>query len=262
MSEQNGLGGLRELGESAVTTVLDRVGRGVSKVQERRPLAYDLLESDDAYLVVFDTPGVTNADLQVQFRENAVEVRVDRFRDFFEGFEMIFPGRGLSLDGRAELPGTADPELAEATLTERGTLEVRIPKADDAVTVTDEDDQPTDPIEVDPDDSPDATTDESDGSDATTDEHGDGPDEHDDVSDPHEHGNADESHEHGNADESHEHGNADESHEHGDSGSHEHGNADEPHGQDEVDESDEHEEAGDSDEESEDADATDDRPAE
>jgi len=46
---------------------------------------------------------------------------------------MVFPGRGLALDGRAELPDEAvvDVESATATLQDDGTLHVRIPKADD-----------------------------------------------------------------------------------------------------------------------------------
>ena len=128
---------LKEFGRSAMNTVLDRVGRGVSRMQEKTPLAHDLLESPDAYLVVFDAPGTTDGDLQVRFRRGAVEVRIDRFREFHEGFETRFPGRGLSLDGRAELPRDAavDPDAASATLSERGTLRVRIPKAEESHTV-------------------------------------------------------------------------------------------------------------------------------
>ncbi|TKX77520.1 Hsp20/alpha crystallin family protein, partial [Halorubrum sp. SD626R] len=48
------MSGLVEAGRSAFREALERVGRGWSKMQERRPLSYDLLESDDAYLVVFD----------------------------------------------------------------------------------------------------------------------------------------------------------------------------------------------------------------
>jgi HSP20 family molecular chaperone IbpA len=145
MTEKRGpAGNLKEIGESAVNTVLDRVGRGVGKVQERRPLAYDLLESEDSYLVVFDAPGATNSDVQVQFREDAVEVKIDRFREFHDEFEMRFPGRGLSLDGRAEFPEDAavDPTEATATLAENGTLSVHIPKTEESqpVDVADEDD--------------------------------------------------------------------------------------------------------------------------
>ena len=123
-------GRLREIGESIAENAFERVGRSLARVQERKPLAHDLLESDDAYLVVFDAPGVSEQDVQVQFREGAVQVRIDRFRDFHEGFEMRFPGRGLSLDGSASLPADAEivPGEATATVTDAGTLRVRLPK--------------------------------------------------------------------------------------------------------------------------------------
>ena len=136
---------LGELGGSAVRSVMERVGRSVSRVQERKPLPYDLLESEDAYLVVFDAPGVEPSDVQVRFVEGEIQVRADRFRAFHEGFETRFPGRGLALSGRARLPPDAvvDAESADATLTEHGTLEVRIPKDADStdVPLTDEEDR-------------------------------------------------------------------------------------------------------------------------
>jgi HSP20 family molecular chaperone IbpA len=121
---------IRELGETIGNTVVESVGRAVGRTQEQRPLPADLLESDDAYLVVFDAPGVDGADVQVRFEDETVFVRLDRFRDFHEGFEMRFPGRGLSLDGDVTLPADAlvDPTEATATLKDNGTLQVRIPK--------------------------------------------------------------------------------------------------------------------------------------
>jgi HSP20 family molecular chaperone IbpA len=137
--------GIREIGESVANTVLERVGRGVSRVQERKPLPHDLLESDDAYLVVFDSPGVQRSDVQVRFLDGEVQLRVDRFREFYEGFEMRFPGRGLSLDGRVRLPDDAavDANGASATLADNGTLRIRIPKDVRAtdVEVRDEEDE-------------------------------------------------------------------------------------------------------------------------
>ena len=154
---------LKTYGREAITTVLERVGRGISQVQERKPLDYDLLESDDAYLVVFDAPGASKDDVQVRFINGELEVRIDRFREFYEGFEMRFPGRGLTLSGTAELPeaasvttGTTTPE---ATLTHAGTLHVRIPKSESAQEVT---------VEDEPDDADDAdTADDDDGDDAS-----------------------------------------------------------------------------------------------
>jgi len=112
-------------------------------MQERRPLSYDLLESDDAYLVVFDAPGVRGEDLDVTFLDRTVEIQIDRFRDFYDGYEMLFPGRGVSLSSSAELPEDANvtPQGANATLTRNGTLRVEIPKTDNGrdVEVVEED---------------------------------------------------------------------------------------------------------------------------
>jgi len=121
---------IRELGESVGKRLLTGAGKVSSRVQEERPLATDVLEGDDAYLAVFDAPGVEMDDVQVRFEEGAVRVRLDRFRDLHDGFEMVFPGRGLILEGNADLPESAavDPEGAEATLTDNGTLRVEVPK--------------------------------------------------------------------------------------------------------------------------------------
>lgn len=131
-----------EIGKSVSNRVAESVGRVASRVQESRPLAVDLLESDDAYLAVFDAPGVSGGDVQVRFENGEVLVRLERFREFYEDFEMRSPGRGLSLDGHVRLPegATIDAEAATATLKDNGTLHVRIPKGDDeATTVTIED---------------------------------------------------------------------------------------------------------------------------
>lgn len=123
---------IRELGESIGNTVVETVGRAVGRAQETRPLPVDLLESEDAYLAVFDAPGVTASDVQVRFEDHEIQVRVDRFRDFHEGFEMRFPGRGLALDGHVTLPAGAsvDPGGATATLADNGTLQVRVPRVE------------------------------------------------------------------------------------------------------------------------------------
>jgi len=125
----------RSLGDA----VVENIGRAAGRVQERTPLPADVLESDEAYLVVFDAPGVTASDVQVQYVDDRVEVRIDRFRDFYEDFEMRYPGRGLSLDGSVTLPEDAvvDADAATATLKDSGTLHVEVPKADaeDAVAV-------------------------------------------------------------------------------------------------------------------------------
>lgn len=136
---------LREFTESVGQVVLDGVGRVASRVQERKSLPTDLLESEDAYLIVFDAPGAEMEDVQVRYESGSVEVRIDRFREFHEGFEMLFPGRGLTLSGRVPLPDDAvvDPKAAGATLARNGTLRVRIPKTDEGGAVTLQTDEET-----------------------------------------------------------------------------------------------------------------------
>jgi hypothetical protein len=97
----NPISELRALGESVGKRMLSGAGRVSARVQEERPLGADVLESDDAYLVVFDAPGVEMDDVQVRFEEGTVHVRLDRFRSVYEGYEMVFPVRGLSLAGNA-----------------------------------------------------------------------------------------------------------------------------------------------------------------
>ncbi|WP_336336928.1 Hsp20/alpha crystallin family protein [Haloarcula brevis] len=125
---------MRDIGSSISDAIFENIGRAAGRVQENKPLPSDLLESDDAYLVVFDAPGTTASDIQVRYVDDRVEVRIDRFRDFYEGFEMRYPGRGLALDGSVTLPSDAavDPETAQATLKSDGTLQVRVPKAETA----------------------------------------------------------------------------------------------------------------------------------
>ena len=140
--------GVVDTGRTVFREALSKVGKGWGRVQERRSLEYDLLESDEAYLVVFDAPGVHAEDVRVRFLDHTVEVHLERFREFFEGYEMRFPGRGLTLSGTAKLPGDAavTPTGANATVTNNGTLEVEIPKDESAreVAVVEETDEETD----------------------------------------------------------------------------------------------------------------------
>jgi len=121
---------IRGIGESIGNAIFENLGRAAGRMQEKKPLPVDLLESDDAYLAVFDAPGATSSDVQVRYVDDRVLIRVDRFREFYEGYEMRYPGRGVALDGEVTLPEDAvvDAEAASATLTHNGTLQIRLPK--------------------------------------------------------------------------------------------------------------------------------------
>lgn len=118
------------IGERIANATLNAIGRTTGRKQERRPLPVDLLESDEAYLAIFDAPGADRSDVQVRYDDQTVSVRVDRVRERDTSVEMRFPGRGLSLHGAVRLPENAsvDAEAATATLGTNGTLRVRLPK--------------------------------------------------------------------------------------------------------------------------------------
>ena len=136
---------IRDVGETVGGVVLETVGRAMGRTQERRQLAVDLLESDEGYLAVFDAPGVLGEDVQVRFEDGTLFVRIDRFREFRDEYEMRFPGRGLTLEGHVDLPpeATVDPTRADATLKQEGTLHVFVPKVPDEETTDESDDEHT-----------------------------------------------------------------------------------------------------------------------
>jgi len=121
---------IRLLTDSVEGLVYESIGRGLSRTQECKSLPVDLLENDEAFLLVFDAPGASSRDIQVEYDEGTVSVRIDRFREFHDGYEMQVPGRGLTLRGRASLPADAAvaPDDARATLTADGTVQIEIPK--------------------------------------------------------------------------------------------------------------------------------------
>ncbi|ELZ82684.1 hsp20 type chaperone [Haloferax elongans ATCC BAA-1513] len=87
----------------------------------------DLLESETAYLLVLDLPGVTaeTADLRVEKGRLVVEARRDKHLP--SEFDYVREERPLFLDAELPLPPDAVGDDAEATM-ERGVLEVRLPK--------------------------------------------------------------------------------------------------------------------------------------
>jgi len=121
---------LKQLGSSIGGSLYRQVGRANARVQKQRSMPVDVLENDQSYLVVFDTPGAEPEDIQVRYFEGSVRVQIDRFRRFYEGHEMRFPGRSMSLGGETELPRDAvvEPDAGTARLSETGTLTIEIPK--------------------------------------------------------------------------------------------------------------------------------------
>ena len=95
------------------------------------PVFGDLLESDEAYLVVLDLPGVTaeTADIRVEKGRLVIEAR--REKRLPPEFTYVREDRSLFIDAEIPLPPDATGAGAEARV-ERGVLEIRLPKREAA----------------------------------------------------------------------------------------------------------------------------------
>ncbi len=88
----------------------------------------DAHESDDAYLLVLDLPGVTADTLDVRVTGGKLTVEAQREKDVPEEFRYVSEERSLFLDVELPLPPDATGTDAEGTV-EGGVLELHIPKA-------------------------------------------------------------------------------------------------------------------------------------
>ena len=87
----------------------------------------DVLESETAYLLVVDLPGVSAETTDVSFSGGRLRVEARREKDTPSEFQYASEDRALFLDAEVPLPPDATHEDASATM-DRGVLEVRLPK--------------------------------------------------------------------------------------------------------------------------------------
>ncbi|UWG48715.1 Molecular chaperone (HSP20 family) [Halanaeroarchaeum sp. HSR-CO] len=87
----------------------------------------DLLESDDAYLLVFDLPGVEADGLDLTVRDNRLTIEAIREKTVPDDFWFREEERALYLDADLPLPPDAAGNQATADL-DAGVLEVTLPK--------------------------------------------------------------------------------------------------------------------------------------
>lgn len=145
---------------------------------------FDLLESEDAYLLVLDVPGVTLETLDVTVDGGRLSVDARRDKEQPGDYRYVEENRPMFVDVSLPLPDDVSAETPSAKV-DRGVLEIRIPKRTTETTIdvtTPDRDQSSDE-EADPDDS-DGTdgSDGADGADGGTGE-ADGPAETDAISD-------------------------------------------------------------------------------
>lgn len=87
----------------------------------------DLLESEGAYLLVIDLPGVTAETTDLRVEDDRLTIEARRQKDHPSEFSYLREDRSLFLDAELPLPPDATGENAEAVI-DGGVLELTIPK--------------------------------------------------------------------------------------------------------------------------------------
>jgi HSP20 family molecular chaperone IbpA len=91
----------------------------------------DLLESDDAYLLVLDLPGVTAETADISLEKGRIVIEARREKRLPSEFRYLREDRSLFLDAELPLPPDATGAGAEARV-DRGVLTIRLPRRDAA----------------------------------------------------------------------------------------------------------------------------------
>lgn len=87
----------------------------------------DLLEADEAYLVVIDLPGATAETTDLFVEGNRIRIEARRAKEVPDRFRFVREDRPLFLDVELPLPPDASGDGASASL-DNGVLELRLPK--------------------------------------------------------------------------------------------------------------------------------------
>ncbi|WP_248515218.1 Hsp20/alpha crystallin family protein [Salinarchaeum laminariae] len=93
----------------------------------------DLLESEDAYRILIDLPGVTEETLDVTASTGSLRIEAHRDKPDTAGYRFVAEQRDAFLDVELPLPPNVTAEDADASI-ERGVLELTIPKRSTDVT--------------------------------------------------------------------------------------------------------------------------------
>ncbi len=95
----------------------------------------DVLESEDAYLVILDLPGTTSETVELRGERNCLHVEATRKKSVPEGFNSVVEARAEELTIELPLPMDANGHESTASM-DRGVLEITVPKATDAAETT------------------------------------------------------------------------------------------------------------------------------
>lgn len=96
---------------------------------------FDLLESDDAYLLVVDLPGVSSDTLDLTVEGDRISIEARREKALPSDYRYLEENRSMFLDADLPRPADAMETDAEATMN-RGVLELRLPKRNETTETT------------------------------------------------------------------------------------------------------------------------------
>jgi len=88
---------------------------------------FDLLESEDAYLIVLDLPGVSADSLDIEIDDGQLSIDAAREKEPIDDYQYLEENRPLFLDVEVPLPEDAVGAEWEVAV-ERGVLELTLPK--------------------------------------------------------------------------------------------------------------------------------------
>jgi HSP20 family protein len=88
----------------------------------------DVLESEEAYMLVIDLPGATAETVDARIEGNRLVIEARREKDLPPEFQYVEENRSLFLDAELPLPRDVSGAEAEGTV-DRGVLEITLPKA-------------------------------------------------------------------------------------------------------------------------------------
>jgi HSP20 family protein len=100
----------------------------------------DVLEGEDAYLIILDLPGAKTGTVDASVDGNQLSIEARRAKEVPKEFQYLSEQRSLFLDAELPLPRDATGQGAEADI-DRGVLELRLEKqsADSGTTIEIED---------------------------------------------------------------------------------------------------------------------------
>ncbi|ELY93486.1 heat shock protein Hsp20 [Natrialba hulunbeirensis JCM 10989] len=91
---------------------------------------FDLLESDESYLLVLDVPGITADSLNCVVEDGQLAITAQREKDTPDGYQYLEENRSLLVDVELPLPNDVQTTGIETdAVVERGVLEITLPKA-------------------------------------------------------------------------------------------------------------------------------------